>query len=92
MSSGFDSQIRNKGTEVCTQRLQRIQALRVDPAAAIAVAPINAEYLQQFSQFPHKIEGFWLAAVATWVAGCAVLWLVGWSVAWIKRGFTQPAS
>ena len=90
-SFDFSNQIRDEGTQVCTQRLQRIQALRISPAAAAAVALVNAKYLQQGVQFPRKVVEFWLSAVAAWLACCAVLWILGWSIAWVRRGFVRPA-
>jgi hypothetical protein len=60
------------------------QAQRVFSAQ---VGRINAEYGGQVAAFPQQERLFWLEALGWWVAGSVLLYLLGWSVGWVARGF-----
>lgn len=84
----LENSLRDKGAEVCTERLRKIEAKRVNPALSDAIAPINSEYLQQETQL---IRRHWGIGAAIWLAVCILLWLVGWSFSWVRRGFAKKA-
>jgi hypothetical protein len=60
-------------------------------AFSVQVGRINAEYGNKVAAFPEQERLFWLKALGWWLVGAALLYLLGWSVGWVARGFRTSA-
>ena len=61
-------------------------------ALAAAVKPINTQYAARLEQLPQAQVRHWTFALAWWLGGCALLFIAGWTIGWVFRGFRQRAA
>lgn len=54
-----------------------------------AVKEVNAKHRAEIAQLPDVQRQYWLAAFCWWAGGVALIFLTGWTVRWIVRGFRK---
>jgi hypothetical protein len=56
------------------------------------IARINKEHKEMLSLFPSQLRAHWLWAFAWWAGGTILLFVAGWAVSWVYRGFRGNAA
>ena len=74
--------------------LKRVEAKPGKDQEAIpaAVAPINAKYQARIDGLAAEKTRFWAAVAAWWLGGCFFLFVIGWTIGWVVRGFRKGAA
>lgn len=61
-------------------------------AFALEIARINQEHEEKLAALPKRKLAYWGQALGWWLTGAALLFLPGWTVGWIVRGFRGRAT
>ncbi|MCJ1886088.1 hypothetical protein LNN38_14635 [Pseudomonas sp. LA21] len=57
-----------------------------------AVVRINSEYEEQLHKLPETQRNTVIVHVLWWLAICVTLYVFGWLIAWVRRGFHKQAT
>lgn len=88
----LEKSLRENGAMICTKRLLTVQSKRVNATVSDTIAPVNEKYLRKEAEFPSIVLNHWLVYIALWLSACVMLGITGWTVAWVRRGFSQAAA
>ena len=59
---------------------------------AAQVAQVNRKYKLEISDLPSETTNYWLLALGWWVGGTTLIFLAGWTIGWVYRGFRKTAA
>ena len=73
------------------ERVEKAPSENQKPLTA-KVAKLNIDYRQRIADLPNAKLIFWIKVFGWWLCGSSLLFLAGWTIRWVARGFRESAA